>query len=195
MAELNGKEYEEWRDYISDKFPNAEFEITESKDTSSADLITITTKDSTSKTRIVFDFPTSGLCRVCFYHPDSPLHNADNDKERLRALMYTDYELTTEYLTTINDYLEIPLHFGWTEQATFHKNKLIKSELFYYDGISWQTIPIDQNLSWSDKVGCLLGFFAWPILYIQYRLVGHRLNKNHKNVKITTAGILPMIDK
>jgi hypothetical protein len=192
MAELNDKKYEEWEEYISDKFFINEFDVSEDKNTSSTKIITVTSKEPTSKTKIVFDFPTSGLCRVCFYHPDSPLHNIDNDKERLRALMYSDYELTTENLMNTNEYLEIPLHFGWTEQATYYKEQLIKSEVLYYDGIVWQTIFIERNLSWFDKAGCLITLFAWPILYIQHRLVKHRLNKNTKNVRITTSHILPM---
>ena len=193
MAELNGKKYEEWEEYINDRFPTNEFDISEDKETSSTNVITVTSKNPTLKTKIVFDFPTSGLCRVCFYNPDSPLHNEDNEKERLRALMYSDYELTTENLMNTNEYLKIPLHFGWTEQVTYYKEQLIKSEILYYDGIAWQTILIEQNLSWFDKAGCLISFFAWPILYIQHRLVKHRLNKNYKNVKITTSNILPMV--
>jgi len=193
MAELNGKKYEEWEEYINDKFPPNEFNISEDKETSSTNVITVTSKDSTSKTKIVFDFPTSGLCRVCFYNPDSPLHNADNDMERLRALMYSDYALTTENLLDTNEYLEIPLYFGWTEQGIYYKEQLIKSELLYYDGVAWQTILIEQNLSWFDKAGCLLSFIAWPILYSQYRLVKYRLNKNNKNVKITSSQVLPMV--
>ena len=193
MAELNGKKYEEWDEYINDKFPISEFDISEDNTTSSTNIITVTVKDRTSKTKIVFDFPASGLCRVCFYNPDSPLHNADNNKERLRALMYSDYELTTENLMATNEYLDIPLYLGWTEQGTYYKEKLIRSEILYYDGVAWQTTLVKQNLSWFDKVGCLLSFFAWPILYVQYRLVKHRLNKDNKNVKITTAQVLPMM--
>lgn len=195
MAELNGKKYEEWEEYINDKFPPNEFNISEDKETSSTNVITITSKDLTSETKIVFDFPTSALCRVCFYNPDSPFHNAENEKERLRALMYSDYELTTENLINTNEYLEIPLNFGWTEQVTYYKEQLIKSEVLYYDGVVWQTIPIEQNLSWFDKAGCLISFIAWPILYIQHRLVKHRLNKNNGNVKITTSHILPMVQR
>lgn len=125
-------------------------------------------------------------------HPGSPLHNANNDTERLRSLLCADYELTTENLINTNDYLEIPLCFGWTEQAVFYKEKLIKSELLYYDGVTWQSIPIEQNLSWFDKAGCLLSFFAWPILYVQSRLVKRRLNRNKRSVKITTSLISPM---
>jgi hypothetical protein len=192
MTELNGKKYQEWEDYINEKFPTSEFFITEDNDSSSTKVITVTTKDPTSKTKIVFDFPTSGLCRVCLYNPASPLNNAYNDKERLRALMYSDYELTTENLMNANDYLRIPLYFGWTEQATFYKEDLVQSELLYYDGVAWQIIPIERNLSWFDKVGCLLGFFAWPILYIQYKFVKRRLNRNNRNVKITSTIIQPM---
>lgn len=192
MTELNGKKYKEWEEYIIDKFPSDEFDISADRGTSSTNVITVTSKDPTSKTKIVFDFPTTGLCRVCFYNPDSPLLNADNEKERLRALMYSDYELTTENLMNVNEYLEIPLHFGWIEQGTYYKEQLIKSELLYYDGVTWQTIPIEQNLSWFDKAGCILSLLAWPVLYIQYRLVRHRLNKNNKHVKITTSHIIPM---
>jgi hypothetical protein len=35
MAELNGRKYEEWVEYINDKFPSKEFDITEDKDISS----------------------------------------------------------------------------------------------------------------------------------------------------------------
>ena len=195
MAELNGNKYEEWEGYINDKFPSNEFDISEDKDTSSTNVITVTSKDPISKTKIVFDFPTAGLCRVCFYHPDSPLHNEDNDKERLRSLMYSDYELTTENLMNTNEYLKIPLYFGWTEQATYYKEQLIKSEVLYFDGVAWQKIPIEQNLSWLDKAGCLVSFIAWPILYIQYRLVKHRLNKSSKNVKIVTTPISPVVQQ
>jgi hypothetical protein len=193
MAGLNGKKYNEWGEYIKDKFAATEFDITEDKDTSSTTVLTVISKDTTVKTKIVFDFPTMGLCRVCFYNPDSPLINADNDHERLRALMYSDYELTDENLKNTNDYLQIPLYYGWTEQVIYYKERLIKSELLYFDGIAWQTIPIEQKLSWFDKAGCLLSFFAWPILYVQYRLVRHRLNKTNKNVKVTSAHISPMV--
>jgi hypothetical protein len=105
MAELNGKTYETWEDYIADKFPTSEYYITEDKDTSSTNIITVSSKDNTPKTEIIFDFPTIGLCRVCFYNPDSPLHNAGNEKERKRALMYSDYELNDENLKATDEYL------------------------------------------------------------------------------------------
>ena len=35
MAELNGKKYEKWDEYINDKFPVSEFDISEDNTTSS----------------------------------------------------------------------------------------------------------------------------------------------------------------
>jgi hypothetical protein len=33
-----------------------------------------------------------------------------------------------------------------------------------------------RNLSWFDKAGCLLSFIAWPILFIQHKIVRHRMD-------------------
>jgi len=146
MAELNGKKFEDWEEYIYDKFPSKEFVLSEDKDTSSTNVISVISKNPSSKTKIVFDFPTADLCRVCFYNPDSPFHNTQNDQERLRSLLYSDYELTSENLKNTNDYLEIPLHYGWTEKATYYKEQLIKSELLYHNGNTCNE-PYQQDIS------------------------------------------------
>ncbi|MEO8404371.1 MAG: hypothetical protein ABI480_07245 [Chitinophagaceae bacterium] len=190
MAKLNNKVYDDWEEYITDKFPAVAFNISTEK-TESSKIIRISSK-SKSKTLILFDFPTSDLCRTCFYHPDSPFLNADNDKERQRALMYSDYELNDENLQNTNEGLNIPLYFGWSEKAFYYKGKLLRSELLYFDGVNWQTISIEQNLGWYTRAGCLITLLTWPVLLIEYKLVKHRL-KNDKHVKITQADIPPII--
>jgi hypothetical protein len=193
MAELNGKQYVEWEEYIRDKFSAPFFNITEDKSTSSANVITVTAKEPAIKTRIVFDFPTAGLCRTCFYHENSPHLNADNEKERLRALMYADFEISDENLANTDEYLKIPLYFGWTEQVINYKDQLVKSDLLYYDGVSWQTIPLERHINWFDKVGCLTAVIAWPVLYVQAQFVKHKLTTDNKHVTVTSNHILPMI--
>jgi hypothetical protein len=51
MAELNGKKYEQWEEYIHDKFPAGEFNISKTKDTSFAEVLTVSSKYSSSKPR------------------------------------------------------------------------------------------------------------------------------------------------
>lgn len=121
------------------------------------------------------------------------MHNADNDNERLRSLMYIDFELTAENLAETDEYLKIPVNYGWTEQVTYYNGKQVKSELLYHNGVLWQSVLIDQKFSRFDKAGCLLTLLAWPVIYIQYRIVKSRLYKNNQDVVITKKAILPML--
>lgn len=150
MAELNGKKYESWEEYIEDKFPTSEFNIQEERDTDSSKIIIVTTKNKTSETRLVFDFPTSGLCRFTFYHPNSPFLNMDNDEERKRALMYADFEISNENLLNMDETISIPLHYGWIEETTYYADESFISNLRYYDN-AWHTIPLKKKKGWFSK--------------------------------------------
>ncbi len=195
MAELDNKIYENWPAYIADKFPSADFVVTETANSSSGGTIKIKSKNGNSTTEIACDFPASGLCRVTFYNPESPLHNAANDKERQRALMYDDYEITNENLKNTDDYLNIPLYFGWTEEATYYKGVLVHSEARFYESGGWTVMWSESKLSWSQKVGCLINLIGWPILIPQHRFIYKRFNSSVTEKRIIQSNIPAMTDR
>jgi hypothetical protein len=195
MVELNGKTYEDWKEYIADKFPGSDFIATEITDTSNTNIITIKSKKGNSETEIVFDFPTPSLCRITFYNPKSPLHNSENDKERKRALMYDDFTITNENVKNSDDYLNIPLYFGWTEEAVYYKDALVISEARFYEGGTWNIIWSENKLSWSNKAGCLVNLLAWPILIPQHKFIYKILEKSTHEKRVLQSDIAPMIEK
>ena len=161
MTELNEKAYLNWRDYIADKFPAGQFNIHIEEDPEyKTETITVTLKDGSSRTSLVFDVIANYLCRASFYHPDTVLYNAENDRERKRSLLVSDYELSDENLADMNDYLDIPLYHGYTERSVYSKGQLRRIDLLSYG----TTIPIYNSVSAG---GCLLGIFTWPFKLFQ----------------------------
>lgn len=191
MQPLN--HYLNWEDYIKSKFSSNIFDIIETKNELKELEIRVRKSDGSSDTEIVFDLPVSNICRVTFYNPQSTYSNSENDIERQRAMFFDDYELTQENLEQTENYLNIPLYYGWTEQCIFYKGRLVKSELLYFDNISWKTILLKQNISWLDKSNCLLLLLAWPVLYIQYKFVKNHANIGSPNVTVKKVQISPMI--
>ena len=193
MTEFNGKIFERWEDYITDKFPNSHFDVSGERIAQSGKVITIQPTDLDSKTRIVFNFPVEDYCICTFYHPDSPQHNASNDRETSRSFMFSDYAFNGENLAAMDSYLKIPLYFGWTEEVTYFNGKLVKSQLLFHDGIAWHTWVIERNISWFDQSGCLVTLLFWPVLYIQHLFAKRMLSWSSKDVKIERVQILPIL--
>lgn len=132
MTQLNNQTYLNWLDYITDKFPVDQFIINiEDFPEEKIDTITVTLKDGSSRTSLVFDIIDNDLCRECFYHPDTVLYNAENNRERNRSLMVSDYELSDENLSAMDDYLDIPLYYGYTERTVYIKGQLRRVDLLY----------------------------------------------------------------
>lgn len=192
MAELNGREFNNWEEFIYYEFPDNEFGIEVRETESNRKEILVTSRHQISKTIIVFYFVTPEYCRAFFYHPNSPHHNANNEKEKSGEIGLDDYDFTTENMVHLKNILDIPVKHGWTEKTTQFKGKLKTSEIRYYDGLEWQIIPIGQNISWFNKAGCLLILFAWPILLIRDKLVQVYFRHNKKHFSHSTSCIPPM---
>lgn len=161
MTQLNNQTYLNWLDYITDKFPADQFIINiEDFPEEKIDTITVTLKDGSSRTSLVFDIIDNDLCRECFYHPDTVLYNAENNRERNRSLMVSDYELSDENLSAMDDYLDIPLYHGYTERTVYIKGQLRRVDLLY----NGHTIPIYDNTSAG---GCLLSMITWPFKFLK----------------------------
>lgn len=192
MATLNNRDYPDWRSYINDKFSDPDFVIIDN--TGDPDpVIVIRSATNNSLTSILFDLPTADLCRVTFYNPDSPLHNTENDKERARSLFFSDYGLNDENLKNVDEYLDIPLYFGWTEEAVYYKGELVIAEARYFGRNSWNHIWSNSNLSWSEKTGCLINLLAWPVFIPQHKYIYKRLNSAEREKKVVLTNIPPML--
>ncbi len=177
MAQLNNQIYLNWQDYITDKFPADQFNITIKEiPEEKTDTITVTLKDGSSRTSLVFDIIDNNLCRECFYHPDTILYNAENDRERKRSCMVSDYELSDENLAAMDEYLNIPLRYGYTERTVYANGKFRRFELLYKGRIH----RVYDNTSAG---GCLLSIITWPF----------RSLKKANNEEIKDISIPPMM--
>ena len=179
MALLNNKTYDSWLDYITDKFAGDRFNITVKEiPEEKTDTITVTLKDGSSRISLVFDIIAHNLCRESFYHPDTVLYNAENDRERKRSLMLADYELSDENLSAMDQYLDIPLRYGYTERTVYANGEFRRFELLY----KGQIHRVYDNTSAG---GCLLSIFTWPF---------RSFKKAHKE-EIKDISIPPMITR
>ena len=92
--------------------------------------------------------------------------------------MLADYELSDENLAAVDDHLNIPLYYGYTERTVYAKGQLRRVELLY----NGETSPVYIN---PHAGGYLLSILTWPL----------RLFKKDMDEEIKDISIPPMLNK
>ncbi|MET0638126.1 MAG: hypothetical protein ABWZ25_18995 [Chitinophagaceae bacterium] len=171
MAMLNGREFGSWDNYFREKFP--EDKLIVDRDTEPGLFtINVRSRDLECETRLTIEFPGQDTCMVTCRNPDSSLSGIGLNGDLLNDAMFeTYYEFNDISLDQLDNQLNIPLYFGWTEELDLYHEKIIQAELLVHDTKGMHRIPVEKNRTWLDKAGCLLMFFTWPVLYIQHQVV------------------------
>lgn len=192
MAQLDGREYKNWEEYIQTKFPPDIFNV----NTDSIESVTtyfITTKESLSKTRIYLELIDGIALRASFDNPESPVSIKEGQEERERAFLFDDFALNDAHLVFTDQYLNIPVYYGWTEKRTYYRNKVLRVELFYNNSKNQEHLFINTYYwTWHEKAGCLLLPIVLPAIWIESKIVNHKI-KRGKEIKVEAKEITPMI--
>jgi len=193
MAQLNGKEFRTWKEYIEHKFPSINFTV-RLEPANSTETYIVTCKEGKSATRIYLELFDDSTCRVTFDNPASPLSIKLGEEERQRAILYADYTLEDTQLLATDSYIHIPLYCGWNEKLTYYTNKLLREEMLYYKAGKFEHLHTNTYYwNWYKKAGCLLFPIVLPALWIESRIVKRKISQG-KNIKIQSTEVLPMLN-
>lgn len=180
-----------WKEYLFDRFPDSDFAVEHIDNRN--DIIesySIKRKNSDSKTEIVFEIFKSDnykeLINVLFYNPNSPMLNESNNEDKY-GFDGQGSSFNNENLIHLNDWLLIPLKYGWTEKTTYYADRPIKTDLIWIQRGKMTEIPLKQN--YLDKFGCL----AFPIIPFVTWWTNWKLKHKTKNVRVDERVISPMI--
>jgi hypothetical protein len=157
--EFNEIIYDNWKDYLIKKFQSDETYNVEEFDVENdyIESYKITLKNKTSDTEIIFqifkkEIPYVEIHDVVFNNPKSPKLTEDNLKNSY-GFDGVNSVFNKENLVNIEDWLDIPLKYGWKEKTTFFNGKELKTNAIWRQDGKIHEIPIRQN--YLDKFGCL----------------------------------------
>ena len=193
MAMLDGKEFDSWDQYFREKLPAARLVIDQDMQSPGREM-RVRSRLIESETRLVIEFPGADTCMVTCFNPASALVRYQSGGELLNGAMFeTYYEFNDISLDQLDNQLNIPLYFGWTEELDFHENKLIEAQLLFEDKGGWHALPVEKNRTWLDKAGCLLMLFTWPVLYLQHQVILFLYKKGYRRKKQIRFTVVPMM--
>ena len=157
--ELNDIVYENWKDYLVKKFQNDEtYNVEEfDKENDYIESYKITLQNKTSETEIIFqifkkEIPYVEIHDVVFNNPKSPKLTEDNLKN-IYGFDGVGSVFNKENLENIEDWLNIPLKYGWKEKTIYFNGRELKTNAIWKQNGKIHEIPIRQN--YLDKFGCL----------------------------------------
>ncbi|RYY62042.1 MAG: hypothetical protein EOO05_04190 [Chitinophagaceae bacterium] len=193
MAMLDGKEFESWDHYFREKLPASQLVIDQDTNSPGREMH-VRSRLIECETKLVIEFPGADTCMVTCHNPLSPLVLYRPGSGLLNGAMFESYyEFNDISLDQLDNQLNIPLYFGWTEKLDFHKGKLIEAQLLFEDRSGLHALPVEKNRTWLDKAGCLLTLFTWPVLYLQHQFVLFLYKKGYRQRDQTLSTTVPMI--
>ena len=157
MLTFNNKTFNNWKEYIDEKFADKSLFVVEQFDKDNEHIISyrIKSTDHNCKTEIIVklfiekDF--SEVFDIHFNHPDSPFWTEENNKNNY-GWDGQGGSFTLEDLIDADEWIDIPLFYGWTETTFYFDNIEIKTEAEWYPQKN-KPIPITQN--YLSRYGCL----------------------------------------
>ncbi|MGQ7947580.1 hypothetical protein [Flavobacterium sp. WC2509] len=186
--------YDNWKDYFIKKFSeNNIFDIQEfDVENEYVESYNITLKDKSSKTEIIFqifkkDIPYLELHDIRFNNPNSPKLTENNTKDP-NGFDGVGSEFNLKNVIDVEDWLNIPLNYGWKEKTTYYNGKELKTEAIWKQNGKISEIPIKQN--YLEKYGCL----SFPIVPFAIFWNSQKIKLFPKKIEIKIIEIEPMIN-
>ena len=157
-VEFEDTKLNNWKDYLLHKFPETIFNLKQfDLEDEYVESYKVTLKNNLSKTEIIFQIfknkiPYVEIHDVKFNNPLSPKLTFENTKNPY-GFDGVGSEFNLKNLTNINEYLNIPLKYGWKEKTIFFNEKELKTNAIWKQDGKIFEIPIKQN--YLKGYGCL----------------------------------------
>lgn len=167
MRRLHHKTFNNWKEYIDDKFADGSLFVVEQYDKGNKVISSyrITSRDRTCETevivRIIIDDDFTKLHDVHFNHPNSPYWSAANKNNPYGMDRHVSIH-TWKDLNHVDEWIDVPLFHGWTETTYYFDSIEIKTEAEWYPH---EKGPIVLKQDYLSGYGCLtfpfLSFVIW----------------------------------
>lgn len=157
--------YSNWKDYIDQKFADRTVFNIEQFNKDNEDLLSyrVTSTDLIIKTEIIIELlyerDLLEVYDIHFNHPDSP-KLMEEHKANEYGWDGQGSDFNFENLKNADDWIDVPLKYGWTETTFYFDDKEVKTEAEWKGKIN-SSYPIKQN--YLDPYGCLV-FPVVPIV-------------------------------
>jgi hypothetical protein len=194
MVRYKNKIINNWKEFVFEKFGDNNIFLIEKKlhTNPHIDEYQVSIKDKSNETKIIFQLNNWNSAKwriynVFFSNPNSPKLTDSNRSEKNRDFDGEDSIFNQHNLIEIEDWIKIPLYYGWKERTTFYNEVEIKTDCFWIQDGNIEEIPIKQN--YLNNYGCML----FPFIPIKIWLTNRKLKRNSDKVRIEQHIIQPML--
>ena len=166
---------ENWKEYFHERFAGHEgLRVT---DEGNSTRITSATGESRTTIEIVYGGGDWDLHDILFWNPESPASRKSFGRDSAGGGFFgSEREFTRENVDENEEWLDVPLCEGWTEEAIFVEGKHVKSILCYVQ--AGETVEITEYM---EEVGCLLSI--WQSLRYSERWNQGRMESRHITIR------------